>query len=345
MDSKAVKLRRRSVLKPVKTGSLSNSSIPLEEIQILPYAGSDLVAWDNLGENRDQHPDRRQPSSSIITWQGTIAVAILVGLLFLLVWKDLNGHWEKAEEIRIGSNQTAKRSSSPTEQDTVHGVKVADAAAAAGKALAVSSWPELLTYVRHPKRVFPIMENYYNSNQWRPREITRVLSSKSARIGGGEFLTLTFEDQDAKVLNLGLECTPDGWRLDWEQFVPLHEQEWYRFITEENPEPQTLRVSAIRRTPSPEQLALGGVSESDALGIMLWCTDVARGTRLAILHRDSDIAKDLADLISVDRGKRLILTLSSVDTPKGLRTDLVSIDEIANVGWTFIEESPATMPE
>ncbi|MEM7145492.1 MAG: hypothetical protein AAF591_10165 [Verrucomicrobiota bacterium] len=329
----------------VLTGKhLSQSFIPLDEVHILPSADGDPLAWDSPDSEREQSDTKRPVLTPLAAVQILAAAAAIVALLFLLAQRDMDNHREETERIASSKKAAKNRAVAAEQESSAHAAKVTAAVAAANEALAVRSWPELLPHVRHHRRLAPVMRQFYKNNPWQPRQITRVLSSESTTIEGHEFLSLTFEDQHSDILTLGLENTSDGWKIDWEQFVPLHEQEWHRFITERRNEPQTLRVSAIRRTPSPEQLALSRIPKDKAFGLMLWCTDVGRGTQLAILDRDSPIAKQLDALISVDNGKRMILTLSPIGTPKGMRDDLVSIDKLVNVGWTYTDDSPNLLP-
>jgi hypothetical protein len=323
-------------VKALTTKHLSGTFTPIDQVRIVPNADEDPLSW-NSGDRENSTTTSRTFTPLLVAQ--ILGAAALVALLLYVVYGDLENHQEKTRVIHTASEKARQHEIAQEQEELNHTAKVEAAVTAANAALGVPSWKDLLPHVRHAQRLAPMMQQYYASTPWRPRKITRVVSAQSKWIDGHEFLALVTEDSDAKRLALGLEKTKDGWKLDWEQYVPLHELEWDHFIKTRPEEPHFLRVSIIRRTPSPEQLLLSGVPEDKAFGIMLWCTDIARGTQQAILDEDSPIARKLADIISFDRGKRLILTLSCAPTPGGLRHDMVTVDDIITVGWTYLDET------
>jgi hypothetical protein len=326
----------RAARKPRPSAPPANRYPSLYQVRALPCVRDNPLVWDS--EDRALSAALSPRLSPLLLAQIVCAAAVVLALLLFSVQESLEGRQGAAPITPTDPEESPQQEIAQAQARQSQAQKVNAAVIAANKALGAPSWKRLLLHVRHPERIAPVMQHYYANTPWRPRKIARIISADSKSIEGHEFLALETLDSQGRRLALGLEHTPNGWKLDWEQFVPLHELEWAHFVENRPREPQTLRVSAIRRTPTPEQLLLSGIPEDQAFGVMLWCTDIASGSQQAVLDKDSPLARKLAGIISVDQGRRMILTLSSVPTPNGLRHDLATIEEVVTLGWTYLDD-------
>ncbi len=101
---------------------------------------------------------------------------------------------------------------------------------------------ERAKYVRHPKRVLPLMEDYYSRNEFRTfdfREITSYLSFPLEKL---PFLTVEVRDDDGDARALLLEDGADGILVDWESYVCFQPVLLEEYVRERSTEPVTLRA-------------------------------------------------------------------------------------------------------
>ena len=99
-----------------------------------------------------------------------------------------------------------------------------------------------LTHVRHPRRVGPLMESYYEEEAKAYPLVRRILKTSGFLLGGKDFLTLRFERADFTTGGIIAERTPDGPKLDWESFVAHGSMPWGRFLDEKPHTLERLRV-------------------------------------------------------------------------------------------------------
>lgn len=266
---------------------------------------------------------------------GGAAVLVLLGLL---VRKELNT--TSAQQERVFMQEKLKRQEDEGKKIALQAEEeeMAEPLAIARKALASPDWRDMLPHVRHPDRVRPLMEEYYDRHTWAPIHFTSSGASKFEELLGHRFLAVQTVDDSGRTLTIGLEKTSGGWKLDWELLVPLTSIQWQKFLEDRPLEKRAVRVNIIRRTPSPEMLMISGIPKDRAYGVMMWYSDMTTDNLYAVLDKNSAVAKDLADFLSVSRGKKLILDLSFVPVSQDLRKDMVAIHRVVEVGWTFMEE-------
>jgi len=109
--------------------------------------------------------------------------------------------------------------------------------------LAADSLESLLPYVRHPERVKPLMEAYYQTHPIKPEEFERFNRIRSMGLAGLSFVytdTLLTNGKSHKIL---LEELEDGsFVVDWESDVCYQPMKWEEYIKNRPPEAVDMRV-------------------------------------------------------------------------------------------------------
>ena len=109
--------------------------------------------------------------------------------------------------------------------------------------LAADSVEARLPYVRHPKRVKPLMEAYYQTHPMHPGEFEQFHHLRSLGLSGFSFVYGNAQLKDGRSSKMLLEEFEDGTFLaDWESAVCYQPIEWGRYIEKHPTEPYDMRV-------------------------------------------------------------------------------------------------------
>ena len=116
------------------------------------------------------------------------------------------------------------------------------------RAIAATSVDELAELVLAPKRVRPLMDEYYAAKP-PGLEATSVIYETAIPLGDGKFSNHTFfvaTDKQPMRFPVAIEETADGPKLDWESFIELHDDLLGKFLDSPQSDSQTFRVVLTR---------------------------------------------------------------------------------------------------
>ncbi|NWK56733.1 hypothetical protein HW115_14005 [Verrucomicrobiaceae bacterium N1E253] len=110
--------------------------------------------------------------------------------------------------------------------------------------LKATSIEELLPYVRHNKRVKPLMEHYYQSHQLTPGHFSQFKRIRSIGMENHSFVYGKVSLVDGSSKKLLIEQIEDGsFRVDWESDVCYQPLAWDTFIAQRPSSPMDMRVN------------------------------------------------------------------------------------------------------
>lgn len=102
-----------------------------------------------------------------------------------------------------------------------------------------------LAYVRHPKRVRPLMAQYYESHQMEAKEFQQFESYRAVKIDGSSFVVGRVVMVDGSRRALLLEHLENGsFKVDWESDVCYLPVPWDEFVSKRPTEHLVMRVHA-----------------------------------------------------------------------------------------------------
>ena len=111
--------------------------------------------------------------------------------------------------------------------------------------LKADSIDQKLAYVRHPRRVRPLMEKYYKDHQMVAEQFRQFAHYQAVGIDGSSFVYGRVELADGSSHDLLLEQLQDGsYRVDWESDVYYLPMPWDEFIISRPTQPLVMRVGA-----------------------------------------------------------------------------------------------------
>lgn len=110
--------------------------------------------------------------------------------------------------------------------------------------LAADTIEERLKYVRHPDRIKPLMEDFYQKNELRSYEFETVRSYQSVSLSLRSFIALDVMTAGKSSVPILVEDGEEGMQVDWESFVCYNPMTPEEMIEERPTEPVTLRVYA-----------------------------------------------------------------------------------------------------
>lgn len=111
--------------------------------------------------------------------------------------------------------------------------------------LKADSIDQKLAYVRHPKRVRPLMEKYYKDHQMVAEQFRQFAHYQAVGIDGASFVYGRVVLADDASHDLLLEQLPNGsYRVDWESDVCYQAMAWDQFLSSRPTQPLVMRVGA-----------------------------------------------------------------------------------------------------
>lgn len=189
---------------------------------------------------------------------------------------------------------------------------------------------EKLAHSRHPDRVRPFMQAYYDQDAPAARAVSGLgtcqsVAEKGQRLGYIEVLFTS-----GNPVRVIVEEDLDGrFRVDWESLVLYGEMEWETFLRQKPKEPTLLRVIATH-LPAPAQ---GSNRE------WLEITRPGQKKRLrAFFDRQDPKLKPLVEQLQLGSWKNVPLTLRLCYSESKLDADTARIVSSEGKGWLILTD-------
>ena len=165
---------------------------------------------------------------------------VVIGLVFfgVLTWVLLGDGDKKVEDDKVVNNERIERQERE-EAERKHN-EMNDMIRCFLKAETIE---QMLPYVRHPKRVEPLMRDYYSRNQMEPKKFIRVKNYKIYPLEHKPFLAMTaiYEKGDTGLLIEDSDPVP---LVDWETYVCYQNVSIEDYVKEQSTDSVELRVYA-----------------------------------------------------------------------------------------------------
>jgi hypothetical protein len=199
------------------------------------------------------------------------------------------------------------------------------------------SWEEKLQYVRHPKRVKPLMVDYYLRNKLLPREYESVSEFLVLSLDRRPFTAMRVEFLDgSEAVAVMSETTVEGPKIDWESEVAYQPMEFNELVNSRPSDAMDFRVYVGR----DHYFAYEFKDETKWLCFKL----TARNSEeylFGYLPAKSDLAVSFRKLMGseIDYSrilKPLILRLRFPEGGKGPRS--VLIEDVISDRWAYTKD-------
>ena len=203
------------------------------------------------------------------------------------------------------------------------------------KFFAATSMAEMARLIRHPDRVRPMMEAYYQAQPVSPSRVLRTRQLKPLTFDNrADFWMAAVELADRSTRNLIVEILPDGEpRIDWETLVCYQPMAWDRYATE-RPEGTSLdfRVHVERDNFHSHEFADSSQWQSFRLTALH-----SEATLFGYARTDSEVAAAILSLVEKNQGHRASVILRLV-IPQGVQSRSgVVIEKLVSPRWLYRE--------
>lgn len=201
---------------------------------------------------------------------------------------------------------------------------------------AISS-PEILgSLVRHPKRVQPLINDYYGQHTRETRRVKDILNLQPITLGKyGNFWWATLTMDDGSMEMLVIEMTEQGEaRIDWESHVCHQPMPWDEFVAER----PIGRALDFRVMVEPIGQLEGEAENATGWPFFRLTTRDAEEFLTGYAAAASTVAADLDELFQKGNGNNANLILRLIFPDKAARPREVVIEKIVNERWIYLDD-------
>ena len=200
---------------------------------------------------------------------------------------------------------------------------------------AVTKKESLPPYIRDPKRVAPLILDYYAREPFETHEFLGLKSElQEFEVAGSDFWAAEADVASPRSRTMILEKTPQGFRVDWEYYVQYNPMNWSTFIKEAPADPMDFRVYANIAPDYRHPFT----DEGRYLGINLMTLNDTSEI-MGYAERESELGKRLLGLLE---GKHEELCILRLQFPSGSTPGdkAVYIRELVNPHWIITDDTP-----
>jgi hypothetical protein len=200
---------------------------------------------------------------------------------------------------------------------------------------AVTKKEGLPPYIRDPKRVTPLILDYYAREPFETHEFLGLKNElQEFEVAGPGFWAAEADVGSPRSRTMILEKTPQGFRIDWEYYVQYNPMNWSTFIKEAPADPMDFRVYANiapdYRHPFTDERRYLGIN-------LMTLNDTSE--IMGYAERESELGKRLLGLLE---GKHEELCILRLQFPSGSTPGdkAVYIRELVNPHWIITDDTP-----
>lgn len=195
--------------------------------------------------------------------------------------------------------------------------------------------PEILPLVRDGRRVRPLIEDYYQRNEFKPRSFNAVTWAVPVDEPGYRFAYAEVTFNDAPPINVVVELTDIGFLVDWESSIHYSESDWGDFIKKRSPEPKLFRLLVSK---TDNESAEGDLA-SGTMRIKLNHPS-EQGDLFAIIDPKNQRFQPLMEQLELAGGKDAPVILRLFFTEQPTASNVVEIASIEGKGWLILDRQP-----
>ena len=218
----------------------------------------------------------------------------------------------------------------PLEDPPADRLAKAEAFEAAARALGQPGWAEAFPHFRESSRLRPLMERYHARYLWHPLILTELTEARLESRDGVPWALLTAKTERHRLVQLAVEKTAEGWKVDWEALADAPAFEWQEFYQQRPPGVLHLRAEALRGSVSDAYTTSAGTAPDDVLPVSLFCRH--RGDAvIALVPRSSELGQQLDRTLTWDAPQRIVADISIADAASA--PPRVVLQKIAAHSW------------
>jgi len=199
--------------------------------------------------------------------------------------------------------------------------------------LAADTVEERLKYVRHPKRVLPLMKDFYQSRPLKTYKFQKISRYMGTAIGLKPFIVLSVAAGENESLPILLEDSSEGVLVDWESFVCYLPILPAKYLEERPTDPVSLRVYA-----APSNFYVYEFSSERDYRCFRLTFRKSDTTFYGYAKRGSEVAQKFHDVFKSSKSKEakpLILKVRFLEDGKADRG--VLIEDLESTLWAYGE--------
>lgn len=326
----------------------------------LNKAGDEFLDLENMGE----YVNPRKRKIRMGTYMVIVSVVlVVVGLTLYLIANKEFPELEKAlSESQVVQPQEVQKEKEPVvDVDEVN--KAADAAgnedgeaatkeekdgkeeqiidsnSIAGqmvKALSgyfsATSIEQKLQYVLDPRRVEPMMYNYYSRVRFYPQEIQQLTPPRSFSIEGAAFWRTQIAFRDGSVAFVAMRIVDGEPKIDWESQVRYCSRDWTNWVDDKSVEEGDFRVYAVLDQYYPKPFD----NTSRYMCVKLTTMDSPRSI-FAYFDREDPSQKDL--ILQLESGSKQECTLRLQQVASGAASPVAKVVKVLSPSWIIVEKN------
>jgi hypothetical protein len=328
-DDDGFKERLRSTAEPTFKVDPENPVMVRRNLRKKKHEAT-LTQWDRSSQRQRHHRNRRNRRSRRIMTGLAAASGLLILVLGGIFWQRLH------RNAPPGTSSPSSPAARPLELQAAGDFR--DQVWLTVQQFCTAPNPEaLLPFVREPERVVPLITRFYNSdNPWIPLALARRPDLSDLEVHRN-FVVFQLPLADFGTRPIGLEQTPEGFRVDWESFVGYSELSW----------------ADLRRTrPRRPVLIRAVVKPSDYFNLDFPSGSTHRCYQITDFHSDhvlygyvplgGDIELQIQKIFLTAPTVHAVLRVRYPETSTNDRQ--LEITEVLEKGWIFREDDNPELP-
>jgi len=276
-----------------------------------------LVHWDlSASSARPMKPDRL--ARKFIRF-AVFVILVMVGTLVFLIFKD-----RENIEVPQAPKETTEIATSILSDGHLSAFEYDEVRAVAKRFLEAPDLEALMAEVRNPEKVRPLAKSYYARKPYKPFG-ARSLGSRDKADISEDFLVIPIMGDNFEVLALGIECTTEGPKIDWESFVAYSEMELTDLIVKQPVKPILIRVMI-----TPDTYFNYGFSDATKY-LNYQISDRDENVKL---YAYAELGTEVAERMKMVVNKNRMLVTLRVHYPEpALSTNQVIIEKFVSESW------------
>lgn len=270
-------------------------------------------------------------------------VLLVAGLLGVLIWVFFQTKSKDIETADLGTKPNESESvdlarspdsvSSPVNEiedarAEEHFVRMEEVVA---NFLSAKTFEEKAKFVRHPKRVLPLMKRYYETHEFTPLTFKDTHEYHIVSLSNRPFIALMVEVEEGSKVPVLLEDLPGGMLVDWESFVCYQPVAPEEYIEGRPTETYSLRVYAER-----DEFFTYEFSDEDKYECYRLTFRNSDVIMYGFVEKGGVTAREIASMVSPGRrGVKIpvILKVRFIEDGKARRS--VLIEDLESKLWAF----------
>lgn len=151
--------------------------------------------------------------------------------------------WLLFKVIQLESGVTARPNTNPIASEPLE-KRISQAKATMQQYLDATTWDAKLNLILEPDRLRTQVKEYYTTLNGKDPSVVTIQSQQPIQIGSRYWFIFNLKESGTnREVQMKLQETPTGYKIDWENLVGLGALPWAHFFVERPTEPKQMRVT------------------------------------------------------------------------------------------------------